>query len=124
MEKLFVGTTLLLAAFDGGLSALLVGTALAGGTYVVCSNTLGSTSQKICDAAEETLQAKVDAISDPKKKKIAEAVMARKLKEIKKRREDDDWGAEEVAKIIALGTFAFPPAALGVAAHLIRKNSK
>ena len=113
-----------MALVDGGLSALIVGTILAGGTYVVCNDTLSKSSQNICDAAEESLQAKVDAITDPKAKKDAEAVMAKKMKDIKKRREDDNWGADEVAKIIALGTFAFPPAAIGVAAHLIRKNMK
>lgn len=124
MEKLFVGVTLVMAALDGGLSALLVGTLLAGGTYVVCNDVLSGTSKKICDAAEESLQEKVDAIEDLKQRKVAEMAMTRQLKEIRKRRDNDNWGADEVSKLVALGVFAFPPAALAVGAHLIRKRMK
>lgn len=113
-----------MALMDGGLSALILATALGGGAYAVSKNTLNGTSQKICDAAEESLQRQVDAVKDPKRKQAAEAEMVKKMKEIQKRRDDDDFGSEEVSKLIGIGVFAFPPAAIGVAAHLIKQNSK
>ena len=124
MEKIFVGTTCLLALMDGGLSALILATCLGGGAYAVVNSDLSSTSTKICDAAEESLQRQVDAVKNPEDRKQAQAAMDKAMKKIAKRREDDDFGAGEVARLIALGVFAFPPAAIGVAAHLIHRNSK
>lgn len=124
MGKLLIGVTGLMALMDGGLTALIVAAALGTGAYAVCNSELGDTSTKICDAAEESLQRQVDAIENPHLRKAAEAEMQKKLKEIRKRRDDDNFGAGEVSRLIALGTFAFPPAAIGVAAHLIKKNLK
>ena len=122
MGKLFLGATCFMAFIDGGLTALIVATVVGAASYGVVKSNLNGASTQICDAAEEALQAKVDAIKDSDLRKQAQEAMAKKMKEIRKRREEDNWGAEEVSKLVALGIFAFPPAAIGVAAHLLTKE--
>lgn len=124
MGKLFITTTLILAAVNGALGAVVVGAVLATGSYFVFKGSLGSTASKIYDAAEESIQRQVDAEPDPELKRAIKQTAERRLKEIRKRRDTDNFGADETARMVALGVFAFPPAAIGVAAHMINKQLK
>jgi len=133
----FTGGTLLLAAADGVLLALIV----AGGAgFVICavtSSSYNAAEEALCDDAVSRLEKYGAAIKDedgnnlvPAQIKAREYIAKQRSAEVVETYEKSKNSTSDLAKIWGLGTFVFPVAGIATAlggvwaAHRTKKKVK
>lgn len=113
-----IGTTVLIAAMDGGLSLLISAIATGGGTYVLTRRTMNRLPERIQAEQIKLLEGKVrlavkDKISDDDLKALKKQV-ADDIDKFKKVTEEKRGGNKEIAAVAGIAAFACP--ALGLVA--------
>jgi len=110
-----IGGTLLMAAMDGALLAILLA---GGGAFLVYKGIVywhGETTRQIYKAAEAENREQLDREKNEQKRRSMERQARQKLSEMKDRAVKDRKGVARAAAWIAIGTFAFPFALIGAA---------
>lgn len=119
----FVGTTLGIAALNGALLPLI---GAAGAGYVACKAIKTMTSRSVDSIYEKTerdMRARVEAIPDKEVRSREEKQLRKDLATLQKTREKDDIGRNEAAKLMGVGVFAFPAAAVVAGAAYIASGA-
>lgn len=121
-SAIVVGTTLLVAVLDGGLSLLLTAAAIGGGAYVTTRRSLNALPDKILKTQVQIMDAAIHeelrkqaaspkGIDDTKVKAMQRDAKA-KVEQLEAACREQQWGNREMAALVGLACFASP--ALGV----------
>lgn len=116
--KIFIATTLGVAAMNGALLPLLGAAGLGYLAYKSMGKVMAGPADSIYAKTERDMRARVEKITDKEVRTREEKQLKRDLQELDALREKDDTGRGEAAKWLGIGVFAFPAAGLVALAAL------
>lgn len=117
-----VGATVLIAALDGGLTALVVASVLGGGAYVCTRRTMNHSPRRILEIQRTLLEGQVqqaveDGLPDEDVKALRKRI-AEEIEQLSAVTEGQRWGNKEMAAAVGVASFACPPLGLVALAGL------
>ena len=111
-----VGTTVALAALDGGLS-YLIGSAIVGGTtYVLARRSMTQLPQKVAESQLEDLRKELETSTDPELRQRLRKQLEGAEKDIRARLAIDRGQVNAASKRIGVGAAICPGAGLAILA--------
>lgn len=117
---IFVGGTLVLAAADGVLIAMLIAAGAAAVTYKVVNGTILRPSELIFEREESEYRKLMRGTQDKELIKQYRDC----IKQLREKKEVDQQGISNMAKLVAVATFNTPFLAVGTAAYLLTRNKE
>jgi len=121
---IFIGTTLILAAFDGALLGLLIATGFGLATYSIFCKLFKKSSEAIFKREKRKLENIVFTEPDDKKRRQLEQDLKHDLKKLEEKKNIDEWGRKHAAKLVSLGAFAWPVAGVATVVGAVMALSK